>query len=217
MTDFSAARASMVESQIRTSDVTDLDILGAFRRTAREAFVPTARKALSYADCQVETDEGRTMLSPRDLSKMIQAVEIEPQDVVLDLACGRGYSTAILAQLADTVVGLETDEAAVARATELLVEADISNAAVVQGDLKSGAAEHGPFDVIFVGAALPRVHRPWFSQLSNGGRLVCIIQTGPVGRVTVFTKSGDAVGETVAFDTSAPYLPGFEAEPAFVF
>ena len=120
MTDFSAARDAMVESQIRTSDVTDLDILAAFRKTSREAFVPTARKALSYADCHVETDEGRIMLSPRDLSKMIQAADIEPQDVVLDLACGRGYSTAILAQLADTVVALETDEAAVARATRIV-------------------------------------------------------------------------------------------------
>lgn len=217
MTDFSAARDAMVESQIRTSDVTDLRILAAFRSTAREAFVPTARKALSYADCHVETDEGRTMLSPRDLSKMIQAADIAPSDVVLDVACGRGYSTAILAQLADTVVGLDTNEAAVARATELLVDVDVSNAAVVQGDLKSGAAEHGPFNVIFVGAAVPRVHRPWFTQLANGGRLVCIVQTGPVGRVTVFTKSGDAVGETMAFDTSAPYLPGFETAPAFVF
>ncbi len=217
MTDFSAARDAMVESQIRTSDVTDLDILGAFRRTAREAFVPTARKALAYADCQVETDEGRIMLSPRDLSKMVQAADIDPQDVVLDVACGRGYSTAIIAQLADTVVGLETDEAAVTRATELLVDADISNAAVVQGDLKSGAAEHGPFNVIFVGGALPRLHENWVSQLADGGRLVCIIQNGPVGRVTVFTKSGHAVGETVAFDTSAPYLPGFEPEAEFVF
>jgi len=217
MTDYSAARDAMVESQIRTSDVTDLEVLGAFRKTARDAFIPTARKALAYADCQVVTDEGRTMLSPRDLSKMIQAVDIQPQDVVLDLACGRGYSTAILAQLADTVVALETDEAAVTRATDLLVEADITNAAVVQGDLKSGAAEHGPFNVIFVGGAVPTVHSPWFSQLANAGRLVCIVQNGPVGRATVFTKSGDAVGETVAFDTSAPYLPGFEPVNAFVF
>jgi len=141
MTDFSAARDAMVESQIRTSDVTDLAVLAAFRTTARESFVPTARKALSYADCHVETDEGRVMLSPRDLAKMIQAADISSSDVVLDMACGRGYSSAILAKLADTVVGLETDEAAVARATELLVEADISNAAVVQGDLKSGCAK----------------------------------------------------------------------------
>jgi protein-L-isoaspartate(D-aspartate) O-methyltransferase len=217
MPDFSAARDAMVESQIRTSDVTDLSVLAAFRRTARETFVPTARRALSYAGCHVETDEGRVMLAPRDLAKMVQAVEIEPTDVVLDIACGRGYSTAILAQLADTVVGLETDEAAVARATELLVDADISNAAIVQGDLKSGAAEHGPFNVIFVGAAVPAVHRPWFTQLANGGRVICIVQDGPVGRVTVFTKSGDVVGDRVVFDTSAPCLPGFEPAAEFVF
>lgn len=217
MTDFSAARDTMVESQIRTSDVTDLVVLAAFRSTARESFVPTARKALSYADCHIETDEGRVMLAPRDLAKMIQAADIQPTDVVLDLACGRGYSTAILAQLADTVVGLETDEAAVTRATELLVEADISNAAVVQGDLKSGAAEHGPFNVIFVAGAVPAVHQPWFAQLANGGRVICIIQNGPVGRVTVFTKSGDAVGDHVIFDSSAPYLPGFAPTAEFVF
>ena len=217
MTDFSAARDAMIESQIRTSDVTDLGVLAAFRAIARETFVPTARKALAYADCHVETDDGRTMLSPRDLAKMIQGVEVEPTDVVLDLACGRGYSTAVLAQLADTVVGLETDEAAVERATELLIESDISNAAVVQGDLKSGAAEHGPFNVIFVGGSVPAVHRPWFSQLANGGRIVCIVQKGPIGRVTVFTKSGDAIGQKVIFDSSAPYLPGFEPEAEFVF
>ena len=217
MTDFSAARDAMVESQIRTSDVTDLAVLAAFRSTAREAFVPTARKALAYADCHIETDEGRVMLAPRDLAKMIQAADIDPADVILDLACGRGYSTAILAQLADTVIGLETEEAAVTRATELLVDADISNAAVDQGYLKSGAAEHGPFNIIFIGAAIPAVHQPWFSQLANGGRVVCIIQNGPIGRVTVFTKSGDAVGQKVVFDASAPYLPGFELEKAFVF
>jgi len=217
MTDFSAARDAMVESQIRTSDVTDLAVLAAFRTTARENFVPTARKALSYADCHVETDEGRYMIAPRDLAKMIQAADILPTDVVLDLACGRGYSTAILAQLADTVVGLETDEAAVTRATELLVDADISNAAIVQGDFKSGAAEHGPFNVIFVAGAVPAVHQPWFAQLANGGRVICIVQKGPVGRVTLFTKSGDAVGDQVIFDTSAPYLPGFKPEAEFVF
>lgn len=217
MTDFSTARDAMIESQIRTSDVTDLGVLAAFRSVARETFIPTARKALAYADCHVETDDGRTMLSPRDLAKMIQGVKVEPTDVVLDLACGRGYSSAILAQLADTVVGLETDEAAVERATNLLIESDISNAAVVQGDLKSGAAEHGPFNVIFVGGSVPAVHRPWFSQLANGGRIVCIVQKGPIGRVTVFTKSGDAIGQKVIFDTSAPYLPGFEPEAEFVF
>lgn len=216
MTDFSASRESMVESQIRTADVTDLKLLHALRHTPREKFVPTSKLALAYADRYVEIDEGRFMLAPRDLAKMVKAADIDPSDVVLDIACGRGYSTAILAQLCDTVVGLETTDEAVDRATDRLVEVEISNAAVVQGDLKSGAAQHGPFNVIFVNGAVSQVPPSWLSQLANGGRLVCIVQNGPIGRSTVYKKSGAAIGNRIAFDTSAPYLPGFAPEPAFV-
>lgn len=209
------SRDAMVESQIRTADVTEPDILRAFRQTPREVFVPTAKTALAYADRTFATDEGRIMLAPRDFAKMVQAADILSTDVVLDIACGRGYSTAILATLADTVIGLETSDESVERATGLLVETDITNAAVVKGDLKSGVATHGPFDVIFVNGALADIHQPWFAQLADGGRLVCLLQNGPIGRVTVYKKSGDDVASRVIFDASAPYLPGFEPKPAF--
>ncbi len=217
MFDFAKARDHMVESQIRTNDVTEPALLKAFRTTARERFVPKAQMALAYGDAHIEMDEGRVMMRPRDFSKLVDAANIGPDDVVLDVACGRGYSTAIMSKLADTVVGLETSDEAVTKAEELLVEADISNAAVVKGDLKVGASEHGPFNVIFVNGAVSSVPKQWLSQLANKGRLVCIVQNGPVGQATVFTKSGDAVGERVEFDASAPTLPGFAAEPAFVF
>lgn len=217
MFDFAKARDHMVESQIRTNDVTEPAILKSFRTTAREAFVPKAKKALAYSDAHIRMDGGRVMLRPRDLSKLIDAADIRPSDVVLDVACGRGYSTAIMAKLADTVVGLEVSEEAVTRATDLLVDAGIENAAVVKGDLKVGASEHGPFNVIFINGAVTHVPKQWFSQLANNGRLVCILQNGPIGQATVYTKSGDAVGDRVEFDASAPLLPGFEAEEAFVF
>lgn len=215
--DYSQAREIMVESQIRTSDVTDLDLLVAFRRTAREAFVPQNQMALAYADAQVEYPNGRTLLSPRDFAKLVQAADVKDSDVVLDLACARGYSTAILAQISDTVVGLETEEETVTRATDLLMAAGILNAAVVQGDLKRGAAEHGPFDVIIVGGAVHTVPDSWFAQLADGGRLAVIVKDGPIGRATVFTKTGNAVGDRVEFDAHAPYLQGFAPEPTFVF
>ena len=104
--DFSAARETMVESQIRTADVTELDLLMAFRRTARERFVPQSQMALAYADAQIDYGDGRTLLRPRDFAKLVQAADIKRTDVVLDLGCLRGYSTAILAQTCDTVVGL---------------------------------------------------------------------------------------------------------------
>lgn len=217
MFDYAKARDHMVESQIRTSDVTDLPLLSAFRSVPRELFVPQAKSALAYGDAHIEMDEGRVMLRPRDFAKMIQAAEIEPSDIVLDLACARGYSTAILAQVSDTVVGLETSEECVNRATELLVNAGVDNAAIVQGNLKSGASEHGPYNVIFVNGAIQKPMKTWFDQLTNGGRLIAIVQNGPVGRVTLFHKSGDVIGERVIFDGAAPYLPGFAPEPVFSF
>ncbi len=215
--DFDAARETMVESQIRTADVTDLSLLASFRRTARERFVPSARMALAYGDAIVDYDDGRALLRPRDFAKLAQAADIQSDEVVLDIACARGYSTAILAQVAETVVGLETDDETVDRATALLTDAGVLNAAVVKGDLKRGASEHGPFDVIMVGGAVAEVPQAWFGQLTNGGRLAVIIKNGPIGHATIFTKSGDAIGDRVVFDANAPYLPGFEPARSFVF
>jgi len=113
----------------------------------------------------------------------------------LDIACGRGYSTAVLAQLAETIVALETTDEAVDKASEQLIAADVTNAAVVKGDLKLGASEHGPFNVIFVNGAVAEVPKNWFDQLANEGRLVCVIQNGPVGHACVFSRSGDVIGQ----------------------
>ncbi|RKQ71746.1 protein-L-isoaspartate(D-aspartate) O-methyltransferase [Litorimonas taeanensis] len=217
MFDFAKARDHMVESQIRTSDVTEPAILKAFRTTSRERFMPKSQMALAYGDAHVAIDQDRVMLRPRDFAKLVDAADIRPSDIVLDIACGRGYSTAIMARLADTVVGLETSDEAVDKATDLLVKEGINNAAVVKGDLKVGASEHGPFNVIFVNGAVSEVPKTWLSQLANKGRLVCIIQNGPIGQATVYTKSGNAVGERVVFDSSAPILAGFTPEPSFVF
>lgn len=215
--DFDAARETMVESQIRTADVTDPSLLASFRRTARERFVPSARMALAYGDAIVDYDDGRVLLRPRDFAKLAQAANIQSDEVVLDIACARGYSTAVLAHVAETVVGLETDDETVDRATALLTDAGVLNAAVVKGDLKRGASEHGPFDVIMVGGAVAEVPQAWFGQLTNGGRLAVIIKKGPIGHATIFTKSGDAIGDRVVFDANAPYLPGFEPARSFVF
>ena len=217
MFDYAAARQHMINSQIRTNDVTDGAILASFRAIPRELFVPTGQRALSYSDVHIKTDDERYLLRPRDFSKMIEAAEIKPTDIVLDIACGRGYSTAVLAGLCDTVVGLEDDEERVTHATDLLTKAEVSNAAIVKSDLKSGAREHGPFDVIMLSGSVPSVPKTWLDQLSNGGRLVAVIQNGPIGRVSVFTRGGDAVGERVVFDASVPTLPGFETVPEFVF
>lgn len=215
MFDFKSARDHMIDSQIRTNDVTDHDVLNAFKSVARENFVPKSRQNLAYADMHIDLGEQRVIMRPRDFSKMVQAADILPSDVVLDIACGRGYSTAILAQLGETVVSLETSDEAVEKASNKLIESDVSNVAVVKADLKLGSPENGPFNVIFVNGAVSEVPKNWLDQLANNGRLICVVQNGPVGRAVLYKRSGDVIGERILFDTSLPKLSGFERQAAF--
>lgn len=215
MFDFNAARETMLDCQIRTSDVTEFRVQAAFRAVPREKFVPKAKMALAYGDANIDLGEGRWMMKPRDFAKMVDAADIEPTDVVLNIACGRGYSVAILAYLAETVVALESSEEFAQKATTQLEKCDVTNAAVVTGDLKAGAGEHGPFDVIFVDGAVSQVPQAWVDQLASGGRIIVPISAGPVCRVHVFTKTGDSLAERVVFDAGIPDLPGFEKEQAF--
>lgn len=216
MFDYAVPRQHMVDGQIRTNDVTDLAIIRAFKSISRENFVPKAKQAVAYSDVHLNVD-GQSIMRPRDFAKILQAMDIKSTDVALDIGCARGYSTAILAQLCETVVALESRDERVERATLELINADILNAAVVKGELKAGARDHGPFDVIFVSGAVSDVPSTWFDQLSMGGRLGVVVKSGPVGQATVFTKSKEAIGKTIVCDATVPLMEGFEREPAFEF
>ena len=226
-TDYHAARNHMVDSQVRTNDVTDERLIHALREVPRERFVPRAQAAWAYTDRHIELSpidgadpneaDVRWMLAPRDFAKLVQSADIRSGDAVLDIGCGRGYGTAVIAALCDTVVGLETGEAEVERATQTLTDIGIENAAVLQGDLKTGAPEHGPYDVIIVEGAVTEVPDSWGKQLVDGGRMAVVVQDGPIGRACVYTRSGDAMGKTIAFDATVPLLAGFDVHPEFVF
>ncbi|KAA5804611.1 protein-L-isoaspartate O-methyltransferase [Alkalicaulis satelles] len=217
MFDFTQARLAMVNSQVRPSDVTDTRLQDAMAVVARERFVPKAQAARAYADAEIRLNNGRALLRPRDFSKLVQAAGVKPGDVVLDIACGLGYSTAVLARMAETVVGLEDDAALAAKAGDRLAEAGADNAVVVDGPLDKGVPGQGPFNVIVVNGAVSTVPEAWLDQLADGGRLAVIVREGEVGRARIYTRAGQAVGERAVFDAAPPYLPGFEPAPGFVF
>ena len=217
MSEFEQARKHMVDSQIRPADVTDRRLIGAFLDIPRHLFVPRSRRAAAYADSQVVTSDNRTLMRPRDLAKLIHAADVQPHELVLDVAGGRGYSTAILARMAETVVGVENDEDGLSRSSALLSEIGADNAVVVEGDPKAGVPNQGPFDVIFVNGSVDVVPQAWFDQLAEGGRLAVVVRKGPVGKATIFTKSAAGIGERVVFDAHAAVQPGFEAEAGFAF
>ena len=216
MPDFHSQRLNMVESQVRTNDVTDVRILEAMREIPRERFVPSAKRALAYADAAIEVVPGRSMLDPRTFSKLAQLAEIAPTDRILDVGSASGYSAAVLARLAVRVIGLEEDAELMRIATDALGSWG-KNVQLVQGQLAKGYPAEAPYDVIFLNGSVEVVPQALQAQLAAGGRLVAIVQTGALGQATLFLQETGRIGARVDFDAAAPSLPGFRKPREFVF
>lgn len=220
MVDAATQRLNMVESQVRPSDVVDRRIPVAMSAIPREQFVPLESQAIAYmdSDLAIDADATRVLLAPRVLAKMIQNLELESNDVVLDIGCGTGYSTAVLSRIAQTVVGLEENKEFVASATANLEAVEVDNAAIVQGLLSEGHAAEGPYDAILVnGAVQSELPSEILDQLKDGGRLVAIVGDQTQGRCMQWRRIGEGFDNRWLFDASAPVLPGFRAEAEFVF
>lgn len=143
MTDFAARRTTMVDTQVRPSDVTKFPIIEAMLAIPREEFVPASRRAIAYSGETIDLGHGRHMLDPRTLAKMIDGLDLEPTDLVLDLACGMGYGAAVLARMCEAVVAVEEIPELVAEAERRLAENGIFNVAVLQGELREGCPSKG--------------------------------------------------------------------------
>ena len=177
MADTATQRANMVEGQVRTNDVTDPRVYGALREVPRERFVPTAKRALAYADVPVEIAPGRFLLDPRTFGKMLQLAAIKPTDHVLDVACGTGYSAVVLGKIAKSVIALEQDADLVRVASDMVPSSGAANVTVVQGGLTEGVIAKAPYDVILIEGAVDAVPDQLLAQLAEAGRLVIPIAT----------------------------------------
>src|SRR5262245_31948400 len=214
------ARNRMVDGQVRTADVTDVRVLAAMLELPRERFVPPGKADLAYTDLEIPVGEpsaGRRLITPRNLSKLVQAAAVSGTDRVLDVGCTTGYGAAVLARLAAEVVALDDERAATAIAVKILAECGLDNVAVVNGPLERGWPARAPYDVIVLEGASEISPRALFPQLAEGGRLVCFEGRGLSGRAMVYVSSGGVVSGRSVFDGAAPLLPGFAAPPAFVF
>lgn len=222
MIDYATKRRNMVESQLRPNGVTDFRINTAMLNIPRERFVAASRQSFAYIDEDIpfsDRDDGaRCVVEPMVFARLVQLADIADNDIVLDIGCGLGYSTAVLAQLAQSVVALENDPQFVSEATSRLGELGVSNAAVVEGPLNLGYAREAPYDVIVVNGGVGEVPEGLLAQLKEGGRLVAVIDHGPVGRATLFVKQNNVVSRRAAFDAAITRLPDFDKKsPAFVF
>lgn len=221
MTDYATQRTFMVDSQVRPSDVTDRRIPRAMLAIAREIFAPGPRRMTAYADGHLplgnEGPHGRVLLAPRLLAKMIQSLDIGEEDTVLDIGCGTGYSTALLARLGRSVVGLEADAMLADKADKTLKSLDVANARVISGPHEFGVPASGPYDAILINGAVDDVPRAILDQLKDQGRLVAVKVENGVGRAELWRRFAMQFDRRSLFDAEAPVLPGFEAKAEFVF
>lgn len=216
--DFAQARTNMVDGQIRPNKVTTPRLLDALQDIPRENFVPPALQSLAYSEQELALPQGRFLLAPMVLARMIEALELTPMQRVLDIAPVTGYSTAILASLAQSVVGLEADNGFAANAGQMLAAQNVKNAQILHGPISMGAKQFAPYDAVFVNGAMAEVPKTLFHQLVEGGKLIAIVGGEPgatLGRVTLFTKFHGTVSERVLFEAAASYIPGFTAAEVF--
>lgn len=217
MTDFATARRHMVDGQVRTADVTDLRILAAMLETPRERFVSPASAGLAYLDLDLSVGEkgSRRLLKPMVLAKLIQAADLASTDRVLDVGCATGYAAAVLARVAGEVVALEEDSGLAQTARAAL--ATQPNVSVVSGPLTAGWPQGALYDAILLEGATEIAPQAFLGQLRDGGRLVCILGSGPGTKAMLYCRSGEELGGRAIFDANGPLLPGFAKVPAFAF
>ena len=216
--DYALARRNMIEGQLRPNRVTDPAVIEAMGAAPRERFVPAAMAGIAYVDEDLQIADGRFLMEPRVFGRLIQAAGVGPDDVVLVVGGGTGYAAMVIAQLASTVVALESDTRLIESANALLAELSVDNAAVVQGPLTEGYPRQAPYDVIFFNGAIEGVPDMLADQLAEAGRLVGVVAAADgAGRARLIKRIGGVLGSRDLFDASVPFLPELQPKARFVF
>ena len=217
MIDYQAARTAMVDGQVRPSDVTLYPVIEAMLHVPREAYVPVEMRKVAYVGKHMKLENAGVVLAPRILAKMLEELNIQPNELVLDIGAGLGYSSAVIARLAEAVIAVEENAELAGLAETTLNEQSADNAVVHNGPLVSGAAEHGPYDVIVVEGGVQVLPDSLLSQLKTGGRIGAIFIDGPNGQFRIGIRTDSGISWDAVFDATAPLLSGFAAAKEFSF
>ena len=217
MLDFARARKNMVENQLRPNRVEDPRLIEAMLSVPREAFVPKSMRGVAYSDDDLSLGDGRRLIEPLALGRLLQALEIQPTDIALVLGCDTGYTAAVMSRLAATVFLLVPEGASGDQVGRTLDEQGCDNVVLQHGPLAQGLPSQAPFDVVLLAGSVPAIPQQLLDQLGEGGRLAAVVRNGSASHITVCRRYGPGFGRVTPFDAWLPELPEFRAPPRFEF
>jgi protein-L-isoaspartate(D-aspartate) O-methyltransferase len=206
----------MVDTQIRPADITKFPIIDAMLKVRREVFVPDQMRQTAYTDSIVYLGGDRIVLDPRSFGKMLDAVNIQGDELVLDIGSGLGYSAAVIGKVCEAVVALEEDDDMASNSETILATEGCLNVAVLQGTLSEGAAKHAPFDVIVIEGAVEEISDELVTQLADGGRIAAIFSQKSQGVLRVGYKTQGKISWRFVCNAYAPVLAGFHKTQSFL-
>jgi len=215
VTDYKTRRKIMVDTQIRPSDVTKFPIIDAFLFVPREKFVPDGKREAAYIGENFQIGQSRVILEPRTLAKLLDALDVNNDELVLDIGTGLGYSSAVISLVAEFVIAVEDDSSLASEAEEILSEIGADNVVVEVNKLEEGAPEHGPYDVIIIQGGVEKIPGSILKQLKNGGRVGAIFIEKGLGTAKIGFKLNDKINWRYSFNAAAPVLPGFFKQKDF--
>ncbi len=219
MPDYAAMRQTMVDTQLRPSNITNAAVLHAFATVPREIFVSGANQPTTYSDDCIKLEDHGFMLPPALLGQLVQALNLKTGDHVLAIGCNTGYTAAVLGYLSKQVVTLTDTSDKALKSENHLSHCRICNVQVVHGPLEHGWIQQSPYDAILIEGAVPEIPEVLIKQLADQGRIVAILQheKNKLGTVCLFQRLGSNINKQQLFKLSCPTLQAFSTPHKFCF
>lgn len=211
----------MVDCQLATNNVISHRLIEAMGTIPREKFLPENKQKFAYIDEDILIGEGRYMIEPMIIARMIQAVEPQNSDVVLEIGSGSGYSAAVLSKLCETVIAVESKKELNHHAGKTWSELDMCNIVQISSENETEIQANAPYDIILMNGAVESVPMYFAKELKKDtGRMVCVVRKDPKagGKAVLVTNSSNAgISEVTLFDANIPYLEEFAPKNKFSF
>jgi len=187
------SRELMIERQLKARGISSEAVLAAMRKVPREEFVAPELQEHAYEDRPLIIECSQTISQPYIVASMLQALELRPEDRVLELGTGSGYQTALLCEIAQSVISIERHAPLAELAQRHLARLGYRNFEIVVGDGTLGYALRAPYDAIIVSAAAPEIPRALIEQLAIGGRMVLPVGSRELQDLVLVRKSQDGI------------------------